>query len=43
MRLAPEDAAEIFAEPIGELLLAEQAIQLIVIDVAAQEILRWIP
>ncbi|MCI0381178.1 MAG: XisH family protein [Gemmataceae bacterium] len=39
----PLDAAEIFDEPIGELVIAQVAVQLMVFDVEKEEIMRWIP
>jgi hypothetical protein len=39
----PEDAAAIFDEPIGRLVIEERSVRVIVVDILAQEIKRWIP
>lgn len=39
----PEDAAPIFDEPIGQLVIEEQSVQCFVFDLRAEEIIRWIP
>jgi hypothetical protein len=39
----PDDAAAVFDEPIGELVIAERSVRVIVFDLLAQEIKRWIP
>jgi hypothetical protein len=38
-----EEPADIFAEPIGQLLIAKHLIQAVVFDPQKEEILRWIP
>jgi hypothetical protein len=39
----PENAAKVFDEPVGRLLLEDYEIQAIVFDPEKQEIIRWIP
>lgn len=38
-----EDASAVFDEPIGQLIIAESSIRVIVFDLLAEEIRRWIP
>jgi hypothetical protein len=39
----PKTAAKVFDEPLGQLLLEDYEIQVIVFDPNQQEILRWLP
>ncbi len=39
----PQNAAKVFDEPLGQLLLEDYEIQVIVFDPAKEEIIRWIP
>ena len=39
----PKNAAEIFDEPVGRLLLEDYEIQVIVFDPDKQEIIQWLP
>jgi hypothetical protein len=39
----PVEAAEIFEEPVGQLLISKHMIQAVIFDPDKEEILRWIP
>jgi hypothetical protein len=39
----PRAAAKIFDDPLGQLLLADYDLQVVVFDPGQQEIIRWIP
>jgi len=39
----PKNAAKVFDEPLGELLLEDYDVNVIVFDPKKQEIIRWIP
>jgi hypothetical protein len=39
----PKDAAKVFDEPLGQLLLEDYEVQVIVFDPEKEEIIRWIP
>lgn len=38
-----DESADIFYEPVGQLLISKHMIQALVFDPAKEEILRWIP
>jgi len=39
----PDEAAEMLAEPIGQLLISKHLILALVFDPSNEEVLRWIP
>ena len=39
----PDEAAAIFDEPVGQLLIVKHLIQAVIFDPQKEEVLRWIP